>query len=254
MQRLEHQVQLEGYSKHLEALVEERTRELRQAERLAAVGETAAMVGHDLRNPLQGITGAVHLLKDESLTAEERREMLQLIQNSVEYSDGIVRDLLEYSTEIELKLTETTPKSIIAEALRAVRVPDETAIHDLSEEHPRIEVDRGRMRRVLVNLFENAIDAMPLGGTLTIGSKQSEGDVEIIVSDNGSGMPESVMKNLWKPLQTTKSKGMGLGLAICKRIVDAHGGTIIVKSKAGEGTTVTLQLPTQLGTLEVKQK
>jgi signal transduction histidine kinase len=95
---------------------------------------------------------------------------------------------------------------------------------------------------------------MPLGGTLTIGSKQSEGDVEIIVSDNGSGMPESVMKNLWKPLQTTKSKGMGLGLAICKRIVDAHGGTIIVKSKAGEGTTVTLQLPTQLGTLEVKQK
>jgi signal transduction histidine kinase len=254
MQRLEHQVQLENYSKHLEVLVEERTRKLRQAERLAAVGETAAMVGHDLRNPLQGITGAVHLLKDRSLTAEERSEMLQLIQESVEYSDGIVRDLLEYSTEIELKLAETTPKSIIAEALRAVRAPDEITVQDLSEEHPRIRVDQDRMRRVLVNLFENAIDAMPLGGTLTIGSKQSEGDVEIIVSDNGSGMPESVMKNLWKPLQTTKSKGMGLGLAICKRIVDAHGGTIIVKSKAGEGTTVTLQLPTQLGTLEVKQK
>jgi PAS domain S-box-containing protein len=254
MQRLEHQVQLENYSKHLEVLVEERTRKLRQAERLAAVGETAAMVGHDLRNPLQGITGAVHLLKDKSLTAEERSEMLQLIQESVEYSDGIVRDLLEYSTEIELKLAETTPKSIIAEALRAVRAPDEITVQDLSEEHPRIRVDRDRMRRVLVNLFENAIDAMSLGGTLTIGSKQSEGDVEIIVSDNGSGMPESVMKNLWKPLQTTKSKGMGLGLAICKRIVDAHGGTIIVKSKAGEGTTVTLQLPTQLGTLEVKQK
>jgi two-component system sensor histidine kinase HydH len=180
--------------------------------------------------------------------------MLRVIQDSVEYSDGIVRDLLEYSTEIELKLAETTPKSIIAEALRAVRVPDETAIQDLSEEHPGIEVDRDRMRRVLINLFENAIDAMPLGGTLTIGSKQSEGDVEITVSDNGSGIPESVMKNLWKPLQTTKSKGMGLGLAICKRIMDAHGGAISVKSKTGEGTTVTLHLPAQLGTLEVKRK
>ena len=232
MKRLEHERQLENYSKHLEALVEERTRELRQVERLAAIGETAAMVGHDLRNPLQGITGAIHLLKQESLTAKERNEMIQLIEDNVEYSDAIVRDLSEYSTEIQLKLVETTPKSITREAIQAVKVPEKITVQDLSEDHPAIRVDPDKMRRVFINLIENTIDAMPQGGTLTISSKQSNGGVEIAISDTGSGIPDKIMENLWKPLQTTKAKGLGLGLAICKRFVDAHGGNISVKSSS----------------------
>jgi PAS domain S-box-containing protein len=216
---------------------------LHQAERLAAIGETAAMVGHDLRNPLQGIAGAVHLLRRESLTAEERDEMLQLIQKNVEYSDAIVRDLSEYSAEIQLKLVETTLKSITGGAIQAVKVPEKVIVQDLSKDHPAFRVDLDKMRRVFINLIENAIDAMPQGGTLIISSKQSNGDVEIALSDTGSGMPENVIENLWEPLQTTKAKGLGLGLAICKRITDAHGGIISVKSKAGEGTTVTIRLP-----------
>ena len=246
--------ELEQYSKRLEKLVEERTEKLRQAERLAAVGETAAMVGHDLRNPLQGITGAIHLLNQDSLTAKERSEMLQLIQDNVEYADAIVRDLSAYSAEIHLKLADTTPKSIVKEALRGVRVPREVKVHNVSEEHPTIKVDSDRMRRVFINLIENSIDAMPQGGTLTISSKQSDGTVEIALSDTGSGMPEKVMQNPWKPLQTTKAKGLGLGLAICKRIVDAHGGNISVKSKIGEGTTVTIRLSIKLQAVEVTQK
>jgi signal transduction histidine kinase len=78
--------------------------------------------------------------------------------------------------------------------------------------------------------------------------------VEITLSDTGSGMPEKIMQNLWKPLQTTKAKGLGLGLAICKRIVDAHGGDISVKSQVGEGTTVTIRLPIKVGDAEVMQK
>jgi PAS domain S-box-containing protein len=225
-----------------------------RAERLAIIGETAAMVGHDLRNPLQGITGAVHLLKEESLTEKERDEMLQLIRDSVHYSDAIVRDLMEYSTEISLEPLETTPRSIVRDSLATVRVPEKITFHDLSEDHPMITVDQNRMRRVIINLIENSIDAMPQGGTLTIRSEQCNGNVVIYVSDTGPGIPEKIMQNLWKPLQTTKAKGLGLGLPISKRIVDAHGGTISVNSKADEGTTVTILLPLNARPLEVKKK
>jgi PAS domain S-box-containing protein len=223
---------------------------LAKAERLATIGETAAMVGHDLRNPLQGITGALYLLKQESLTAEERDEMLQVIEKSVHYSDAIVKDLLDYSAEIKLQLVEVTPKSITRNAIGAVRVPQNVKVQDLSEYIPTLRVDPDMMKRVFVNLFENAFDAMPQGGTLTISSKKSDANVEIALMDTGSGISKEAMENLWKPLQTTKAQGMGFGLAICKRIIDAHGGNISARSEVGRGTTFTIQLP--LRPVEVK--
>ena len=227
---------------------------LQQAERLAAVGETAAMVGHDLRNPLQGIAAAVHLLRQESLTPKEREEMLQVIERSLRYSDAIIRDLSDYAAEIQLRLAESTPKSMTQDALGSVRVPQNVLVRNLSEDNPTLRVDTERMKRVFVNLIENAIDAMPHGGTLTISSDRSYSGVEIAISDSGSGMAEKAMGNLFKPLQTTKAKGMGLGLAICKRVVDAHGGKISVRSKTGEGTTIAVLLPIQLIAVEVSQK
>jgi PAS domain S-box-containing protein len=227
---------------------------LLKTEKLAAIGETAAMVAHDLRNPLQGIAGATYLLKQESLTAREKTELLQLVEENIEYSDAIVRDLLDYSGEIHLKLVETTPKSITSQAIQAIKVPEKIAVEDSSEDHITLRADPDRMKRVFINLIENAIDAMPQGGALTISSKQSDESVEIAISDTGTGMPEKVVQNLWKPLQTTKAKGLGLGLAICKRIVDAHGGTISLESRIGEGTTVTVRLPIRPNAMEVKQK
>ena len=216
---------------------------LLKAEHLAGVGETASMIAHDLRNPLQGIAGATHLLRNETLTIEERNEMLQLIENDVEYSDGIVKDLLDYSRAFHLIPIETTPRNITGSALETVRVPDKIKVQNQSQDQPIITADPDRMKRVFVNLIGNAIDAMPRGGILTIESKESNGFVEIAISDTGTGMAREVMENLWKPLQTTKAKGMGVGLAICKRIVDAHGGEISVESKTGEGTTFTIRLP-----------
>jgi len=227
---------------------------LLESQRLVTIGELAAMVGHDLRNPLQGIAGALHLLKQESLPAAERAEMLQVIEKSLDYSDAIIRDLLDYSGKIQLKLTEATPKSITRDAIAAVKVPRNVRVQDLSEEQPTVMVDPDRMRRAFINLIENAIDAMPQGGSLIISSKMTSDNVEIAFTDSGAGIPGKVMENLWKPLQTTKAKGLGLGLAICKRIVDAHGGTISVKSRIGEGTTVTVGLPIKPEAVEVKQK
>jgi signal transduction histidine kinase len=216
---------------------------LKQAEHLAGIGETAAMVGHDLRNPLQGIAGAIYLLRDESLPPEGRGEMLKLIEDCVEYSDGIVKDLLDYARPFEPARVETTPREIAANALRALQVPSRIKVVDLSQEQPRISVDPERMKRAFVNLVENAVDAMPKGGTLTVSSKESNGLVELAVSDTGIGMSKEASENLWKPLQTTKAKGMGMGLAIVKRIVDAHNGTISVESRTGEGTIFTIRLP-----------
>jgi PAS domain S-box-containing protein len=216
---------------------------LQQAERLAAIGETAAMVGHDLRNPLQGIAGALHLLKQDPLSADERREILQVIEKSLAYADSIVRDLSDYSAGIQLGLTDATPKSIVGEAMRAVKIPPNVEVRNSCEDRPTFRCDVARLRRVFVNLIDNAIDSMPEGGRLSISSRQVGETVEMVVSDTGSGMAEKVATNLWKPFQTTKAKGLGLGLSISKRIVDAHGGVISVESKAGEGTTITTRLP-----------
>jgi PAS domain S-box-containing protein len=215
---------------------------LAQAEHLAAIGETAAMVGHDLRNPLQGIAAATYLLRNESLTTDERSELLRLIENNVEYSDGIVKDLLDYSRPLDLTLTEITPREIITSTLQTTRVPDRIKIQNLSQEDPSVSVDPDRMKRAFVNLIENAVDAMPNGGTITISTRESNGFLEIAFADTGLGLPEEILDNLWKPLRTTKAKGMGLGLAIVKRIVDAHGGEVSVKSKTGKGTTYTIRL------------
>jgi signal transduction histidine kinase len=246
-------IEVNGYWTDVTELkkIEER---LAESERLAAIGQTAAMVGHDLRNPLQGIAGALHLLRDDSLSEQERTEMLRLIEKSLEYSDAIVRDLTDFSMEIQLKRADTTPRSITRDALGVVKVPRNVTIQDSTEDQPTLRIDPTSMRRVFVNLVENAIDSMPQGGILKLSSKKSDSKVEIVLADSGSGVPEKVMENLWKPLQTTKAKGLGLGLAICKRVVDAHGGDITVKSKIGEGTSIAIRLPIKPDGREVREK
>jgi len=215
---------------------------LLQAEHLAAIGETASMVAHDLRNPLQGIAVATYLLRSEGISENERNEMIDLIENNVEYSDGIVKDLLDYSRTFQLELVEVTPNKIISSALKTVQIPENIEVQNNAQEQPLIAVDPDRMKRVFVNLIENAVDAMPWGGILSIKSLQSRDWVEIAFSDTGTGLAKGAVENLWKPLQTTKAKGMGMGLAICKRLVDAHGGEIRAESKNERGTTFTVRL------------
>jgi len=243
---------LQEYAEHLEEMVEERTRELRdsqgrlvRSERMAAIGQLAAMVGHDLRNPLTGIKGAGYYLKTKwgSKMDGTSREMLEVIEKNVEYSDKIIAELLEYSREIKLELKETTPKLMLEDALTLIEAPKNVQIQQLTEDSPEIKIDKDKMKRVFVNLIKNAIEAMPEGGRLTVKGWETNGNLKITFADSGSGMSKETMERLWTPLFTTKVRGIGLGLSICKRIVEAHGGKISVESTLGKGTTFTITLP-----------
>lgn len=243
---------LEEYSQQLEILVEKRTSQLKEAqeqliksERLAAVGQAAAIVGHDLRNPLTGINSAAYYLKMKlgPRMSKKTKEMLELIEKDVLYSNNIITDLMEYSREIRLELTETTPKSIMRDSLSLVEIPQKIQVQDSTQDEPRIKIDIEKTKRVFSNFINNAVDAMPEGGKLAISSKESDGNVEVIIVDTGIGMAKEVMEKLWTPFFTTKAKGMGLGLAICKRIIEAHGGRISVESIVGEGTTFRVTIP-----------
>jgi signal transduction histidine kinase len=219
--------------------------QLLKAERLAAIGQVAAMVGHDLRNPLTGIAGAAYYLKIKLGPVMEQRsaEMVELIEKDIEYSNKIINDLLDYSREIRLELAEASPKGIVKEALGHASIPDKVHVTDKTRNSPKILVDTEMLVRAFVNIIRNATDAMPNGGTLTISSRQTGTDLEIAFSDTGLGMSREVLDRMWTPFFTTKAKGMGLGLSICKRIVEAHNGKILVSSTEEKGTTFTVTFP-----------
>jgi PAS domain S-box-containing protein len=217
---------------------------LRKSERLAAIGETARMVGHDLRNPLQGISGAAAVLRGHfgQKADETTVEMLQTIDGCVNYANRIVDTLLDYSRELHLDLTKTSPKQMTNDAISLVRLPSNVTLADLTEDRPEILADGRKIQRVFVNLIGNAVDAMPKGGRITIRSEVRRRNLVIQLSDTGVGISKRELRNMWKPFHTTKARGIGLGLPICKRIVEAHGGSIAVKSTLGKGTTFTIRL------------
>ena len=226
----------------------EMEQKLVRTERLALIGEIAGMVGHDLRNPLQGIRSAVYLIKtnaDSHLTDEDM-EMLEIIEEAIERSNKIVYDLLDYSREIKLDLRETTPKGLIDNLLSNLKIPSNIQFKDDIEKEPKIFIDIEKINRVFVNLSKNAFEAMPNGGTLHIKSSVSNGNVIFSFSDTGVGISQDSMGRLWTPLFTTKANGMGFGLPICKRFVEAHKGTIFAESIFGKGTTFTLTFPLNL--------
>ena len=248
------QNKLSEYSQKLEKIVEKRTKQLKQtqaklvkSERLATIGELAAMVGHDLRNPLTGIMGAAYYLKTKhgAELGTKGKGMLESIENAINYSNKIINDLLEYSRDLKLNLAEVTPKALQKNALSLLAVPDKIQIVDAIEDNSVIKADREKMCRVFVNIIKNAIDAMPEGGTLKIKSREVKGKLEITFKDTGTGMSEETLSELKRgvPLFTTKAKGMGFGLPICKRIAEAHGGKLSLESKIGKGTTVTVTIP-----------
>jgi signal transduction histidine kinase len=234
----------------LEQQVKDRTKELVETqsrliktERLAAIGELAGMVGHDLRNPLAGIKNAVYVIRKKQYSlGEVGLSMLDTIDQAVEHADSIISDLLDYGREINLQLEEQSSKALIDYSLLSLKIPSNVTIKE-NVENTILRVDANKLQRVFLNLIKNSIEAMPKGGELEITGHQSGTTVDFAFKDTGIGMSEEVAARIFTPLFTTKAQGMGLGLAICKRFVEAHKGKISVESKQNEGTTFIVSLP-----------
>jgi PAS domain S-box-containing protein len=242
---------LRRHSEQLEELVKERTLELRNAERLAAIGETATMVGHDLRNPLQVIIGTLYLARENlnniSCPQEKKQKIEKLftrIGQEIRYIDKIISDLRDYARPTKVELEETNISDVINETLSSLTIPDAIKVSvTISESFPKLMVDPTLLRRVFTNLILNAIQAMPDEGQLRIGAFETGEDAFINVQDTGVGIPKENLPKLFQPLFTTKAKGQGFGLAVCKKILELHGAEITVESEVGKGSTFTIKVP-----------
>ena len=259
--------QLMDYSERLEEMVEVRTHELRQAqekmvrqERLAVLGQMAGSVGHELRNPLGVISAAIYYLKLILPEAGEKvRNNLVKIEQEVRTADKIISDLLDFAREKTAQREPIQVAGLVRKTIERFPVPEQVELHlDLPEELPLVFADPLQMQQVLGNLITNACQAIsdPKAGStlrnekgrLTISSHTSmlgagQPGVCIQVQDTGVGIPPENMQKLFEPLFTTKARGIGLGLAVSKKLAEANGGRIEVESVSGRGSTFTLSLP-----------
>lgn len=215
------------------------------SERLATVGQLSTILAHDLRNPLQGITTGIFCLRRSKEIAENSKiqYVLQNMEDAVNYSERIVKGLLDYSENIELEIRETTPQFIITKALSLMKIPKSIQIINHVLSTPKIYVDIDRLVRACEIIIENAFDAMPEGGTLTITSKEIKSSVEFSFKDTGKGIKKEILNQLTTPFFTTKAKGMGLGLAICRKLINSHSGNLHAISEIGKGAIFIITIP-----------
>jgi PAS domain S-box-containing protein len=230
--------------------------QLAESQRLAAIGETTTMVGHDLRNPLQAMTGTLYLVKKLVMSdkAEERKKAVRLLSaldDEIQYMNKVVSDLQDYARQVRADVVQTSLPDIIRETVSNVKVPRNVEVTvSIQRGLSNVLIDPVLLRRVLSNLILNAVQAMPKGGKLTIiGSKEGEFLI-VAVQDTGVGIAPENLGKIFTPFFTTKSKGQGLGLPVCKRLIEAHGGSINLATEVGKGSTFTVAVPTNRAQVE----
>lgn len=242
---------LSNYAKGLELRIKEANDKIKADERLVAIGQTAAMVGHDIRNPLQAIIGELYLAKEEVTSLPDCpskkniEESIKNIEDNIFYINKIVSDLQDFAKPIMIVQKESVDiNAVIADVLSIVPIPDNLQVQIYVETgFPIINANCQMLKRALTNLVQNAVQAISDNGKLTIIARIQREKAEIIVEDTGEGIPEEVKENLFKPLFTTKAKGQGLGLAVVKRLIEAQGGQISFDSQKGSGARFTIELP-----------
>lgn len=220
-----------------------------ERERALLLEEMAPVFAHEIRNPLGSIKGAAQYLRSEIDTGENAK-LLDIIIEEVDRLNGVVSHFLNYAKPHSVNLKEWNINDIIARAvdlIRARNISESITIEtDLHPQIPDLEIDGEQLIQVILNIAFNAIDAMPDGGKLSIATAKASGDnadaVEMVIRDTGKGIKKEDMKNIFKPFFTTKERGVGLGLAVCQRIIRNHGGYIRVKSVIGQGTLFYIKL------------
>jgi PAS domain S-box-containing protein len=262
--------ELQKWNRELESKVEERTRqlfeiqeELVRGEKLAILGQLSGSVGHELRNPLGVMSNAVYFLKMVLADADETvQEYLEIIKKEIDNSLQIITDLLDFARTRPPRTTVVTTRELTDESLSRCTIPGNVELQsEIPDNLPLLRVDPLQLGQVLTNFITNAVQAMPSGGTLRIVARlvgaglvpapEPEGQpqgllqkfIAISVTDSGEGIAPENMEKLFQPLFTTKAKGIGLGLVVCKNLVAANGGRIEVESAPEKGTTFTVVLP-----------
>jgi len=261
-ERVQAEEKIRQLNAELEKRVDERTRELHEAqeqlvrqEKLAVLGQMASSVGHELRNPLGVINSAVYYIKLVQPDADAKiKEYLGIIEQEIRTSERIITDLLDFARIKSVDREPVSVSDLIRQTLERFPAPPAVeVVLDLPADLPRVYADPRQMTQVLSNLIVNACQAMvstgstgtPEGGKLSLYGNVQNDMINIIVKDTGVGIPPENMKKLFEPLFTTKSRGIGLGLAVSKKLTEANGGRIEVQSEAGQGSSFTVWLPVQ---------
>ena len=258
----EEQTLLDAVAREIAAIIMRREAEqdklkleeqLRHADRLATIGQLAAGVAHELNEPLGHILGFAQLVKKcPELPAQAQADVDRILSSSF-YAREIVKRLLIFSRQISPQKTKVNVNHLVTNAFNFLEprcASDGIEVScSLSPDVPEIDADPSQLNQVFVNLIVNAMQAMPDGGKLTICTLKERAKISITIEDTGIGMDEEVLKKIFTPFFTTKDVGLGtgLGLPVVHGIVTAHGGSIKVESKVGEGTKCRIQLPVQRG-------
>lgn len=220
--------------------------QLVRREKLAALGELAGGVSHELRNPLGAVKQAAYFLKIALEQPEpEVKETLDIMEKEVATSERIISSILSFARPKSPTRRKVDINNVVQEALSCTSIPENVQLaRQLDETLPSILADPVQLGQVFGNIILNAIQAMPEGGQLTIKSEVPGPEwVTVSFADTGVGIPQKDLERLLEPLFTTKAKGIGLGLAVAKTLVVGHGGTIEVQSEVGKGSTFTVRLP-----------
>ncbi len=235
-------------------------RRLERAERLASLGELAASLAHEIKNPLAGIAGAIQVMAEEMPDSNPRKEIMREVLSQVRRLDKTVRDLLAFARPGQPDVAPCDIHKVLDRILLLLAEDPEAkhvrVVRDYQPEVPRLEADGKQLGQVFLNLILNAIQAMPGGGQARLQTRLRDGSggngdgrattgsvVEVAVTDSGPGIPAHVLPDLFKPFFTTKHRGTGLGLSVSRRIVEDHGGWIEVESPEGQGATFRVCLP-----------
>ncbi len=226
-------------------------RQMERVDRLASVGEMAAGLAHEIKNPLAGISGAINVLADDYADGDSRREIMQQIQSQIGRLDKTVNDLLYFGRPGQPEFAFADINTLLKQTLLFVAQHPEARnvgrVDEMTRGLPAVWIDHKQIQQVVLNLALNAVQAMDDGGMLTVETDRvqtASGDwVQIRISDTGPGIAPEVLAKIFTPFFTTKTQGTGLGLPICRQLMEHNGGSLEVESEVGRGTTFILLLP-----------
>jgi PAS domain S-box-containing protein len=229
--------------------------ERRRLDRLAALGEMSAVVAHEIRNPMAGIAAGVEYMGKNIPADSPQKEGVSMIMGEIGRVNRILEDILSIARPFQLKLSSQAAPDIVEHVLRRYQGRIEAKAIRVNCRYaaslPPVRADRERLEQALTNLMLNAVEAMTREGTLTIGLDADDSWLTIVVEDTGSGISPEARRRIFEPFFTTKARGTGLGLAVARRVIEEHGGTIEVTSQPGQGTTFIVRLP--LSTAEMSE-